>query len=274
VIPGWFNKRKGTAYGVLATGSSLGGVVLPIMVNRMIQSVGFGWAMRTTAFIIMALLVITNLTVRSFQKPQPRKLTLDQFWRPFAELQFATLTVGMTIFTWGMYIPLNYLQVEAVAHGMSEGLVQYLVAIFGAASLFGRLLSGIFGDKFGLFNVFVVVCYIAGIWILALWIPSCNDASRIAFACLYGFFSGAYISQLPALVAQVSPLRDMGIRTGLVFFCSAIPALTSNPIAGAILGENNNWIGAKAFAGIMCLIGTCFVLATRLSKSRRLLEKV
>jgi MFS family permease len=274
VIPGWFNKKRGTAYGVLATGSSIGGIVLPIMVNRLISSIGFGWAMRVTAFIILALLVIVNTTVKAFTPPQPRKLTLEMFWRPLTEYQYSSLAIGLAIFTWGMYVPMNYLQVEAVSNGMRASLVEYLVSMFGAGSLFGRLLAGVFGDRFGLFNVFITVCYIAALLILALWIPAYNDACRIAFAVLYGFFSGAYVSQMPALAAQVSPLRDIGIRVGIIFFCSAIPALTSNPIAGAILGDEYHWASAKGFAGAMCVIGTCFVVLTRLSKSNKIFAKV
>lgn len=268
VIPGWFSKKRGTAYGVLATGSSVGGITLPIMVNRLIKKIGFAWAMRTTAFIIFGLLIIVNFTVKPYRLPQPRKLAVRDFWRPFLEFKYATLALGLAIFTWGMYVPMNYLQVDAVSNGMDPNLVQYLVAMFGAGSLFGRLLSGVFGDILGLFNVFIVVCYIAAALILALWIPAANDAARIAFAVLYGFFSGAYVSQLPALVASVSPLRDMGLRTGMVFLCSAIPALTSNPIAGAILGDNVHWAAAKTFAGVMCAAGTCIILLTRISLAR------
>lgn len=102
------------------------------MVNRLIPMIGFGWAMRTVAFVFLAFLVVSNLTVAPFAKPQPRKPTLGMFWRPFGEIQFVTLSVGMAIFTWGLYVPMNYLQVEASAHGMRESLVQYLVAMFGA----------------------------------------------------------------------------------------------------------------------------------------------
>ena len=102
---------------------------------------------------------------------------------------------------------------------------------------------------------------------LALWIPASNDDARIAFATLYGFFTGAYVTLLPALVADISPFSELGTRTGIIFFASAITGVTSNPISGAILGDNDNWLGAKAFAGIFCLVGTAFVAATRISKS-------
>jgi MFS family permease len=51
----WFFKKRGMAIGLAAAGSSLGGVLFPIIVSRMIDEVGFGWAMRTCAFLILGL---------------------------------------------------------------------------------------------------------------------------------------------------------------------------------------------------------------------------
>ena len=42
-IPTWFFRKRGAAFGIVAAGSSLGGVIFPIMVQRLIVEVGFGW---------------------------------------------------------------------------------------------------------------------------------------------------------------------------------------------------------------------------------------
>lgn len=44
-ITTWFRQRRGLALGIVAGGSSLGGVFLPIMLNRLIAQIGFPWAM-------------------------------------------------------------------------------------------------------------------------------------------------------------------------------------------------------------------------------------
>ena len=62
---GWFDKKRGVAYGILSTGSSLGGVIFHIMINRLIRNVGYGWAMRISAFLILALLAIAIVTVKT-----------------------------------------------------------------------------------------------------------------------------------------------------------------------------------------------------------------
>lgn len=263
-IPGWFDKKRGTAFGIIATGSSLGGVIFPIIVSRLIHRVGFPWAMRTCAFLMLALLIVTNLTMRAFRPPRPQKLTGARLAQPFRETDFLFLGAGFFCFTFGIFIPVNFLPLQALDAGMDPILAQYLLPVLNAASLFGRLFSGIMSDRIGRYNMFVVVCALAGIWVLALWIPSSSTGGITAFSALFGFCSGAYVSLISPLVAQISPLREIGFRTGIIFFFIGISGLVTNPISGAILGNDKNWVGVKVFAGVFCLAGTSLVLVSRL----------
>ncbi|KAH6632913.1 major facilitator superfamily domain-containing protein [Boeremia exigua] len=265
----WFDKKRGIAYGILSTGSSIGGIVFPIMTSRLIPSLGYGWTMRVSAFLILALLILAMLTVKSRFPPNMQRITKEQLAAPFHEPEFLALNTGLCLFTFGMFIPINYLAVEAAANGMSPDLARYLVAIFNAASLFGRLLTGVLADRIGKYNVFTLAASATGISTLALWLPigRDNDAARIAYAVLYGFFSGAYVSLIAGLVAQISPMKEIGFRTGLVFFVNSIGALTTSPIAGAILDQENGiWTGVKVFSGVFCIAGTVFVFAARVYK--------
>ena len=137
-----------------------------------------------------------------------------------------------------------------------------------ARSLFGRLLTGYLADRIGKYNVFTLAAFATGTSTLALWLPSGrNDAAHIAYSVLYGFFSGAYVSLIAGLVAQISPIKQIGFRTGLVFFVNSIGALTTSPIAGAILDrENGKWTGVKVFSGVLCIAGTAFVFGARVYK--------
>lgn len=130
-------------------------------------------------------------------------------------------------------------------------------------SLFGRMTSGIASDKIGKFNAFILSCYATGIFTLALWIPGNTNGSIIAFAALFGFTSGAYVSLIAALVAQISPPQEIGFRTGLVFLVCSLPGLTAGPIAGAIIAHTGGWLGLKIFAGIFALAGTTFIVGAK-----------
>ncbi|KAH8676150.1 major facilitator superfamily domain-containing protein [Xylariales sp. PMI_506] len=262
-VVGWFHHKRGAAVGILFTGSSLGGVVFPILVTHLINGVGFGWAMRISAFLILALLIVANLTVRPYRPPTPHGITMAQLIKPLTEADFLFVSAGLFFVTFGYYVPINYISVQALSSGMNTDLVQYLIPLLNAGSLFGRLASGFLGDKVGRFNVFIIVCYLSAIWILALWLPDISNAGLLAFVILFGFFSGAYVSLVTPLIVQVSPLAEIGFRTGITFMFCAFSGLITNPINGAILDDNGGWTGVKIFSGVCFLVGTTFVLFAR-----------
>lgn len=242
----------------------MGGVIFPIMVTRLIRQIGFGWSMRVCAFMILGLLIIANLTVRALHPPSPQKVTGAQLAKPFREPEFIFCMLGFFLFTYGIFVPIDYLPVQALDAGVDPNLAQYLIPILNAASLFGRLTSGVLSDKIGRYNIFVVVGYLSAIWILALWIPCNTQDGLIAFSALFGFCSGAYVSLVAPLVAQISPLPEIGFRTGIVFLAMSIGGLTTNPINGSILQKPTSWLGVKIFAGVFCFVGTGFILAARI----------
>ena len=56
-----------------------------------------------------------------------------------------------------------------------------------------------------------------------------------------GFGSGAFVSLSPSLIAQISDVRQIGVRTGSLFAVISIAALISQPIGGAII---QRWHGS------------------------------
>jgi MFS family permease len=120
--------------GILVTGSSVGGVVFPIMISRMVKSAGYPWTIRTAAFIILGLQTIAIFTIRSRTKPVPKKMPAGRFAAPFMEPRFVLLLLGIGILTYGIFTPIVYLAVQGFqqAH-MSDEMSQYLIAIFNAA---------------------------------------------------------------------------------------------------------------------------------------------
>ena len=128
----WFFKRRALAFGIMAAGSSLGGVILPIMVDHVIDQAGFPWAMRSAAFLLLALLIYANLTVRSRLPPSPKPWSLMEFILPFQELPFLLVVSTSFLFFFGMFLPFNYIILSAEYHGMSQRLAAYLVPILNA----------------------------------------------------------------------------------------------------------------------------------------------
>lgn len=105
----WFFRNRAAAFGVMASGSSLGGVIFPIMVTKLIPKVGFPWTMRACAFLILGLVAIANFTVKSRLTPHPKPLVLIEFIQPLKEPAFALLCLASFLFFFGMFLPFNYI---------------------------------------------------------------------------------------------------------------------------------------------------------------------
>ncbi|OBT94427.1 hypothetical protein VE01_07211 [Pseudogymnoascus verrucosus] len=246
-VVGYFDTRRSTAFGIVATGSS------------------FPWAMRATALLLLVVLTMTNLTVKSRIPLNPSPFSVKEYILPFKRTAFLLTSFGNILFAFGSFVPMTYLVVQAVSMGMDRRLAQYLVAIINGSSTAGRLGAGVLADVYGPFNAWIAVTYAAGILILSLWIPTTNDASIIAFASLFGICFGAYVAIQPALVAQITPIADIGICTGLYFSLSAFSQLVSGPIAGHTLETSGgSYLEMKIMAGFLCLAGATFVLGAKL----------
>ena len=262
----WFKKKRALAFGVMAAGSSLGGVIFPIMVQHLVESSGFGWAMRDAAFLILGLLIYANLTVRSRIPPTPKPWSLMEFVSPLRELPYFLVVFASFLFFFGMFLPFNYIILYAEANGMSTRLAAYMLAVLNAVSIFGRTLPGWIADKFGRFNTMVITSFLSSVLVLALWLPSRGNIPIILFAAFYGFSSGAFVSLAPALVAQISDIRQIGVRTGTMFAVVSVAGLVGNPIGGALVtAEKGAFTHLQIFCGVMMFAGGVVYVAARAS---------
>ncbi|KAI4109174.1 MAG: hypothetical protein L6R37_000605 [Teloschistes peruensis] len=260
----WFFKRRALAFGIMASGSSLGGVILPIMVDHVIARSGFPWAMRSVAFLLLGLMVYANLTVRSRLPPSPKPWSLMEFVRPLQELPYLLVVMASFLFFFGMFLPFTFVILSAQHDGMSTRLAFYLIPILNAVSIFGRTLPGYVADKFGRFNTMIATSFLSTTLVLALWLPARGNVPYILFSAFYGFSSGAFVSLAPALVAQISDIRQIGVRTGSMFAIISVAALVGTPIGGALVSdEGGNYLHLQIFCGIMMLAGSVVFVASR-----------
>ncbi|KAK9463004.1 major facilitator superfamily domain-containing protein [Lipomyces oligophaga] len=268
-VSGWFIKKRAVAIGITASGSSIGGVVMPVMFRQIQPRAGFAWAIRSLSFLTAGLALISCFTVTSRIRRRD-KFVINfhaTYITPFKSVRFDLIIVGIFLVYWGIFIPIGYIPSQATANGMSISLAFYLVSIQNAASIFGRILPGVLADKIGAIVTFSSCVTIAGILILALWLPAKGNVPIIIFAGLFGFFSGVAVSLWPAIIVKLSPIKEIGARIGLVSATSSFAVLTSSPIAGALISHNGgSYWGTSVFAGISAIAGATIVFMAHFIK--------
>lgn len=67
----WFKVKRANATGIAAAGGSVGGVIFPLMLQKLFGQLGWGWALRIQGLIFVFLLAVANLLIRSRLEPKP-----------------------------------------------------------------------------------------------------------------------------------------------------------------------------------------------------------
>ncbi|KII88757.1 hypothetical protein PLICRDRAFT_176302 [Plicaturopsis crispa FD-325 SS-3] len=260
-ISHFFRAKRSLANGLLASGSSLGGIVFPIMLNNMIANpnIGFEWAVRATGFLVLALLIGANLLLKTRLPPHKVGPIID--FSVFKDVNYSIFVVGSWFILFGLYLPFFYLQEYAIIKGVDQGLAFYTLAILNAASVFGRTIPNYLADKWGTLNILFLACLVSGVLIFVFLVLQ-SAASFIVFAIFFGFFSGTYVSTIaPCVAALTTDMRTIGLRVSMFFGCQGFAALFGTPINGALVSrQNGSFTGAVCFSGISVFLG-CAILA-------------
>lgn len=257
VVPQWFDKKRGAALGMTIAGSSVGAIVLPILLSNLLThtNLGFGWSVRILGFFLVPFLIFACLTVKS--RLPPRK-TRFLFPEAFKKPMYVLLVLAAFCTMVGMFVPLFLISSFAIARGVDPSLAFYLVAILNGASFFGRVIPGIMGDKLGRINVFVGAALATGI-LCFCWPLASSTGGIIAVAVVFGFCSGAIISGFStALTLCVENPKDMGTYMGMGMALASFSSILGPPVAGHLLDTYHGFNQVSYFAGALTIAGGLF----------------
>lgn len=137
IMPTYFSTRIGLAIGLAASGSSTGGIIYPIMFERLLRLVDYPWAVRILGFTALATLLVPIAVMKMRVKPGKVRALID--WTAFTDWPYVTFVLGCMIGFCGLYVGFFYTSFYGQATGVTnETLSFYLVPILNAGSVFGR----------------------------------------------------------------------------------------------------------------------------------------
>ncbi|CAG8180195.1 unnamed protein product [Penicillium olsonii] len=283
--------KRAFAMGIVLAGSSLGGVIWPIVIDRLLKNpkIGLPWTMRIVGFIMIPLFTFSCVAAKSPEAPvksvenadakyvdtsnaadgsrkqhNQRANALELYRQPALQL----LCLAMFIIYFGMFAPFFFTTSYAVEMGFSTTLAFYTVSIVNGASFFGRILPGIVADRYGKFNCCILATISAGI-IALCWTKVTSVAGLVLWSAAYGFASGGILSLQQACAAQVATPSTLGLAIGSVSGSVALSAMANVPISGALV-EKYGYLSLSIFSGVSLLVGGVLLIAARLVQSREL----
>ncbi|KAG6335198.1 hypothetical protein ID866_3892, partial [Astraeus odoratus] len=262
VVSHYFHRRRTLAMTFVASGSPVGSIVHPIMLNNLIKRVGFANGVRINAALVSVLLLTSCLLMRT-RLGLPKNPT--NYWRVtkgvVRDTPFLVMTMGILFAGCGFYYPLFYFQLASTKHGNSLNFSFYSLAILNSCNFIGRFSSGFISVHTGVPMLMIFATFACGILILGM-IKLGSLTSVVILGIIYGYFSGMYIALMAPLMAVLtSDTSQLGGRMGVSFFVAGTHfshvkyRWIGSPIAGALLTSNYVWWIPSLFAGLAMLAG-------------------
>ncbi|KAG7566842.1 hypothetical protein FFLO_01343 [Filobasidium floriforme] len=276
-VADWFDERKGLATGIVVGGSSLGSIVWPLMIANLPQRVGFGWTVRIIALIQLVALSSATLLIRTrLPRQQGKPLFMPKTF--LTHPAYTCMAASCFFFSMGFFFFLVYCGQYALEIGAGDAAPYVLIAC-NAASLLGRISSGVIADRLGYFNILILELVVTFIIIFA-WMAIKSVPALFVAAVFYGLVTGGNIAlQGPCVIAVTKDLGCAGTLIGQLYGCQSLALLLGPPISGYILGNNpakqmGNYKYAIIMNGLLMMLATGFAMGARYFQTRKIIVVV
>lgn len=201
----WFVRRKGLAFGVMWSGTGLGGCTIPLLLEFLLGRYGF----RTTLRIWSIALFLLTIPLVYFIKPRlppsatthikPTKLGFVTH-RSFILYQPANIAEAAGFFLPGLYLP-SYARSALGAGSFPAALTVLAVNV---ASVGGTVAMGALTDRLDVTTCIMISTAGTVLGTFLLWGFATNLATLYVFCIVYGVFAGAYTATWPGIMKQMT----------------------------------------------------------------------
>ncbi|KAK9414243.1 putative Major facilitator superfamily (MFS) profile domain-containing protein [Seiridium unicorne] len=247
----FFKAKRGLATGIASSGGSVGGVVFPLILQRLFDRLGWAWSLRILGFICLLFLIICNLLVKKRLPPAQNASSHPDFMI-FRNKAFLFTTLGVFMLEFGLFIPIAYISSYALHVGFDDSFSFYILTILNASSVLGRLLPGYWADIMGPFNSNMLSVLVTMIATFAVWLPAGHTLPGIViFAILFGFGTGSNISITPVCVGKLCHTQHYGRYYATCYTVVSFACLIGIPIGGSIVTAcGGEYWGLIVFTGL------------------------
>ena len=237
----WFNKRRGIAVAVCASGNYLAGAIWPPVVQHFVASVGWrptyvGLGIFTfVSMLLLALAMRARTPVLQVALLKPGGPVPSN--RPFG-LSLGTAQALLCVAGTACCVAMAMPQVHIVAYcgdlGFGAARGAEMLSLMLASGIVSRLVSGAICDRIGGVRTLLLGSFLQGVALL-LFIPFDSMASLYVVSALFGLFQGGIVPSYAIIVREHFPPAEAGARVGTVIMCT---------LFGMALG---GWMSGKVF---------------------------
>src|SRR6266436_8062691 len=246
----WFERYRGLAVTIVASGNYVGGTIWPPLVNWGIESAGW-----RTSFIAIGLFCVVAMTLvllvlraqigsakaRDHENAPPPRIDL--------RLSTNTLTALLCIASVSCCVAMAMPQVHIVAYcgdlgyGVARGAE--MLSLMMAFGVISRIGSGFLADKIGGIRTLMIGSVAQGAALL-FYLFFDGLTSLYLISAMFGLFQGGIVPSYAIIVREAMPASQAATRVGIVIFASVFGMSFGGWVSGVIFDATGSY--AAAFA--------------------------
>jgi MFS family permease len=244
----WFERYRGLAVAIVASGNYVGGTIWPPLVNWGIEAAG--WRTSYIAIGIFCAVAMTAVLAalraqigaesrRSHENAAPPRVDL--------RLSTNTLTAMLCIASIACCVAMAMPQVHIVAYcgdlgyGVARGAEMLsLMMAFGVVSRIG---SGFLADRIGGIRTLLIGSVAQG-FALLFYLFFDGLASLYIISAMFGLFQGGIVPSYAIIVRESMPASEAATRVGIVILASVFGMSFGGWVSGVIFDASGSYAAA------------------------------
>ena len=248
-ISHWFERRRGLAVAIVASGNYLAGAVWPPLVQYLIETIGW----RSAHLTIGAICVVTMLPLTfAMRRPSPHVAAANgataaiRSPMPLGISPFALQTLLM-IAGVACCVAMSMPQVHIVAYcadlGYGPAVGAQMLSMMLAFGIVSRLASGYIADRIGGLRTLLLGSVLQGLALL-LYIPFDGLSSLFVVSALFGLFQGGIVPSYAIIIREHFAPKEAGARVGLVLMATLFGMALGGWMSGAVFDVTGSYRAA------------------------------
>jgi predicted MFS family arabinose efflux permease len=246
----WFERYRGLAVTIVASGNYVAGTLWPPLVNWGIAAVG--WRVTHIAiglFCVITMALLLLLLRAQIGEKKVRDLANAPAPRIYFNLSTDAVTVLLCVASFSCCVAMAMPQVHIVAYcgdlgyGVARGAEMLsLMMGFGVVSRIG---SGFLADRIGGVRTLLIGSVAQGFALLFyLFLDSLTSLYLIS--AMFGLFQGGIVPSYALIVREAMPAAEAATRVGIVIFASVLGMSFGGWVSGVIFDATGSYTAAFA----------------------------
>jgi len=246
----WWNKRRGIAVAVCASGNYLAGTLWPPIAQWGVTQVGW----RTTYLVIglfcgigmglLALRMRTTPPVQTAATVNKHGVVASQ--RPFG-LSVTQAQCLLSVAGVGCCVAMAMPQVHIVAYcsdlGFGAARGAEMLSLMLACGIVSRLISGAICDRIGGIRTLLLGSALQGI-ALMMFLPFDGLVPLYVVSAMFGLFQGGIVPSYAIIVREHFPAKEAGARTGTIIMATLVGMALGGWLSGKIFDVTGSYHAA------------------------------